>query len=390
LLLRVLLVDSYHATVTQGGITAVDFKIYYDAACRLKLGQPLYQDSVGGFTYVYPPLLAFILKPFVALPMLKAFQCWYFVNAALLLGSISIFSLAIKLRWQHTMLFATFLLMAFRFWPSEMCFAFGQTNFFLLFFVALMYLSVLSGRMQWFALWVAISALIKPWMFGLLLYPIIRRRWLVVVSSVALFLIGLVCLFIPLGWNEFRTYFDLTFNFVNQKSTDHFPSESILGFARLHFAHNSYVQPLCDNHLIFWAFIIICMSPIIFAFVRAFILGEKLNQPLLLSLVMVTTLLLSPLLETYYFVLLLPVFWSLLWLGVEQKRPWQVIATVLVYLLFTKGWPTFIPIRADCREGIKTLLVSAEFFWTSALWLVLAASLGLHRRSIASVQEASE
>jgi hypothetical protein len=379
LLMRILLSGAYNGAVNaSSGVRAIDFSVYYDASCRLSKGGPLYVFDPHGYGYVYSPALALVMLPLTHLPVFSAFKVWSALSVGCLIASMIIFASLAGIRWRDLASVALMLIIGFRFWPTEMCVAFGQPNLIVLLLVSFMHLAARGNRMSMVGILIALATLIKTWMIGAIIFPIVRRSWTGVAVSLAVYAGMMSLLFSIVGWHEWTTFYRLTLNHITQGTGEHFPSLSVLGFARLHFATNGFVQPLINSPTVFYAFVILCTFLILagLAYLWFHQTGQScsLEDPLRLGLVILSLLLLSPLCETYYFVLCLPLFWTILVKpsgSPRQTLPCSVIVgTLFIYLLFTRGWPTWIPVPPSFQHGWRTLLVSAEFFWAFGLWLI--------------------
>jgi hypothetical protein len=394
ILTRTLVISLYHgATAPDSGVAGIDFSVYYNAAHRLNCGLPLYQYSSQGFAYVYPPLLAVSLKPLACLSFAKAFKAWFALNTVCFLASVWLYSLASRISLRNGVAVALMLVIGLRFWPTEMSLTFGQPNMILLLLLSGVYFAESRNNFKLSAVLIAAAALIKTWMIGLLIYFVIRRNWRAVFLSLATFCAVLIGSFCAVGTKEFAGFWDLTTNFVTQKSGDHFPSESIIGFARLHLAHNSYVRPIFDSPVLFAVFSAVGIGLILLGLAYAYFTEPKkevlkpTRNRLVFGLVVLSVMLLSPLLETYYFVFCLPLLWTLLCRpGDRDDRSPRLIfgvqiAAAVVYLLFTRGWPTYIPFAPEYTVGLRSLLTSAELYWALLLWGITMISLVSENRT---------
>lgn len=388
ILIRCLATSAYHDSVNKdSGIYAVDYRIFYAAAARVASKQPLYQVQEDGFTYVYPPPLAFCMAPLTRFGVESSFKLWTGFNITLTVAAATACLYALSAtRWSFAMC-ALALLMAFRFWPTTLSLAFGQTNSILLFLTSLCLVAQAKNRHRLMGVFIALGALIKPWMLLCGLYFLIKRRWDCFICMGAVFVLAMVISFCLLDSTQFSIYRDLTLGFIGSTGS-HFPSESIIGFARLHFANNSYVQPIIDNKVAFYAFVIVCFSPIAYFCFSVFRASkfsrENQRDQIEFATCVVVTLLCSPLMEPYYLVLTLPLMWALLFREYSSKlQNFAIkIATLLLYFLLTRPWPTLLPFDEKYKSGPLSLLVSAEFFILLGLLIlgVYASKVSLLRK----------
>ena len=212
LLVSWLLVASAYsgAVSTTSGITGMDFASFYTAAQRLNAGHPLYQPhlnpALGGSLYVYSPLLALLMRPLAHISFHTATKAWFFVNAASLILAVLLYGLAARISWRKSSLLAILLLVSFRFWDTTMNFGLGQSNSLMLVLIAAMLWA--DSRERWWLMGalIALAALFKVWLIGLVLYLLLRRRWQEAAFGIGAFLVALGGLFSIVGWPELPSY----------------------------------------------------------------------------------------------------------------------------------------------------------------------------------------
>lgn len=383
-----LISTAYHAAIAPSpGITGCDFRIFFEAARRLNQGEPLYLFRPAGDTYVYSPLVAIVLRPLARLDFDHALKLWFFVPATCLLLGIGFYSMAARLTWKHVIPAALMLLVSFRFWPTTMNFGMGQANFVLLLLVCAMLFADSRDNMLAVALLIALAALIKTWMIGLVMYPVLRRDWRAVALTFAAYGAGLAALFTLVGWREWATFSKLTSGYATQKVGQIAAMQSIPGFARLHFVPNNLVSPVVESTLVFRLVVaagfLILLGGLFCVWRRKPAPGSHESR-LQFAFVMLSLLLMVPACTNEYYVLALPLFWTFLVPGQkgEYKIPSLAIAgSLAVYLLFTRGWPTYPPIPEAYQHGLKSFLVSANFLAAMVLWLITLGTLRKTERS---------
>ncbi len=379
LILWFLLSSAFRAALAPSpGVTGIDFQIYYDAANRLNEHQPLYVYRAAGDTYVYSPALAIALQPLARLPYPKALELWFFLTASCLGSSVLLYSLAARFRWRDLALISVILILGFRFWPSTMTFSLGQANFVILLLVCGMFLADSRKNLIAFAILVACAAAIKTWMIGMLLYPLLRQNWRATFVGAFAFVAILAAGFSIAGWSEWAVFSQLTAGYANQSIGQIAATQSIPGFAYLHFGPNRHLEPLITSVLLSRVFVLLGLG-LMFAGC-AYVWKNAPSQPsyearLQLGLVILSLLLLLPMCQSEYFVLCLPLLWTLLAPApvaeTERRLSLPVLAgSFCVYILFTRGWPINPPIPEPYRHGLKSLLVSADFFGALALWFI--------------------
>ncbi len=373
LILWLLLSITYKGAVNPDSpITGVDFRVYYHAAERLVAGESLYVQQTGTEGgYLYTPLLAWLIQPLARLPFATALKIWFAINTLTLLAAIGLSALALRLRWSDTARVALMVLIAFRFWPTVMSFGYGQVNFALVAVIAGMMLA--AQRQSWwaFGLMLALGAMIKPWMIGLLLYPAVFRKW----SALAWSLVATAALmagaFALVGFAEWPRFLHVLATNSEQSGL---VSQSILGFARLHFAPNILVEPFTTDAAVKWGFVgagaLAVFGALGWLWLRPSV-ASPYEERLRFGFTTVSLLLLLPLCHSEYFMLLLPLLWTLL-LSKDAPRAARVIGigvALFAYVLLTRPWPTCGPALVEHRAGWKSLLVSSQFYIACGLWL---------------------
>lgn len=373
-----LLASAYHSALNASpGLTGIDFQIYYNAASRLLHGQPLYLFRPQGDTYVYPPALAFLLQPLARLPYNTALHIWFFITASGLTLSVLLYALAANFTWRDLALIGVILIIGFRFWPTTMNFALGQVNFIVLLIVCAIYLADSRKMLTTLSLLVACAALVKTWMIGLLIYPVLRGHLRGALIGLTAYAVLIVTTFSMIGWHEWETFKNLTTGYADQTIGQIAATQSFPGFAYLHFGPNSHVAPLISSSLISRIFILLGLAIIVsgLLYIRAH--PPRLasyEARLQLGLVILSLLLLLPMCQSEYFVFCLPLFWTLIAPTPVENQDTRLSLPILaasfaIYFTFTRGWPS-PPVPEVYKHGFRSLLVSADFFAALALWSV--------------------
>ena len=326
-----------------------------------------------------------MLRPLAHLPFQTAMQAWFFVNAAFLILAVLLYGGAARLTWRATPLLAALLLVSFRFWDTTMNFGLGQSNPVLLALIGAMLWADSRKRWRLLGLLIALAALFKIWLIGLLLYLLLRRRWGEALFGVGAFVAALGVLFTVVGWSEFLGYLSCMEQ-AKALVEGHTVMNSILGFAHLHLRANLVISPLVDSRTGYAAFLLLCTACVLWGFS---VLWRILRDPsplearLSFGLVLASILLLLPTYENGYFVYCLPLLWTLLAspdadekrlrgvsrpisrLGVSQI---MLAGGILIYLVFSRGWPIYAPFPLTYQHGLRSLIVSMTFYGTAALW----------------------
>jgi len=358
----------------------MDFASFYTAAQRLNAAQPLYQPhlnpALGGSLYVYSPLLALLMRPLAHFSFHTATKVWFFVNAASLIAAVMLYGAAARISWRSLSLLGILLLVSFRFWDTTMNFGLGQSNSVMLALIAAMLWA--DSRKRWWLMGalIALTALFKVWLIGIVLYLLLRRRWREAAFAIGAFLVALGGLFSLVGWPELPSYLSCM---VQAKAFGerHAVMNSIVGFADLHLRTNPIVSPLINSHFGYAAFAAVCVLGLLWGFTalwRVLKNPTPLEARLSFGLVLVSVLLLLPSYENGYSVYCFPLLWTLLGSpdgdGKHSRRVSQIMLAggILFYLIFSRSWPVYAPFSPAYQHGMRSLIVSMSFYGTVFIW----------------------
>ena len=382
LALAVILPALYVKATAFDHLAGLDFRLVYAASGRLLRHQQLYVFEPHGITYVYPPIVAMLLMPLAALPFRVALHLWAIMNVALVVISVGLFLKAARHSRNDRILFAALAIFSLKFWPTDMTIWFGQTNCILLVILAGIYWADSWQRPVTMGLLIGGAACIKIWMLGLLLLPLYRREWRAAVAAVALFTAVVAGSFTLAGWDEWPLFQTIIRGYAAQQLGQHYGTRSFIGFARVHFSHNSALNPIIASPGI-RAFIIVSGFTMMGAgWLMLFLRRVReehagpasgdapLARQLETGLAMITLLLALPMCETHYYMLCLPLFWT--WAAMHRSLrkpmlPW-LIGMALVFALYCRDWPA-------PQSGLGSLIASAEFFGGVLLWLLTFSAL---------------
>jgi hypothetical protein len=170
----------------------VDFAVNYNAAQRLRLGETLYRTSDGHYQFKYMPFSAFLYLPLTLVPLDAAKGVWY---AVVVVSTVLVFTLTIRLlrpvRKRALFISLTAALVLGRYFLREI--DLGQINALittLLLVMILHYDSWLhragppreerAAGLSW-----GLATALKPYALIYLPYFVLKRRWLAVVSGLA-------------------------------------------------------------------------------------------------------------------------------------------------------------------------------------------------------------
>lgn len=384
-----LLSQSYKGAVNADSpITGWDFRVLYNAADRLNKGEDLYSLSdpaKGTPPYIYTPLVAQVLRPLAHFPLGTALKVCFIGSAACLLAAIFFYAMAVPLGRDEIVPVCVMVLVSFRFWPMVFNFGLGQINNVLLLLACAMFWAERRSKSGLAGSLIAIAALVKLWMFGILIYPLMRRNWKAVTWAIGFYCVALFALFLPLGWDVWQKFIHVTAANAEQRFL---VSQSIAGFARLHFASNPHVQALVDSRALYYSFMGGGYLLIGAVFVYLWSRRDPLSQyeaRLWFGMAMLSIPLVSPLCHDEYYILALPLLWTLLTVPRVDSTSWRSrfsVAGLILYALFTRPWPTSGDGLARHRDGLGSLLVSSFFLLGAALWVVAVCAILKARRRV--------
>ncbi len=187
----VIFILGYFRNTLRSGMT--DFKVVHRAATRVLNQENLYDFDDGHYLYKYSPSFAVLIAPVGILPLFPAQVIWLTGMCVCLFFII---------RWSKMMimgdrsppvyLYLLTLLLTSRFWVRE--FWLGQTDFLMLLMVFWFILSLNRGRQMIAAVFLALSAVIKPTSLVFVPYLLYKKNFRILGYLVAA---GVVLSFIP-------------------------------------------------------------------------------------------------------------------------------------------------------------------------------------------------
>ena len=386
LVLWVLLPQAYKGAINPDSpITGWDFRVLYNAADRLNKGEELYTitgPAEGKTPYIYTPLVAEALRPVARLPLDQALKVCFAGSAACLLLAIFFYAMAVPLKPGEIVPVCVMILVSFHFWPMVFNFGLGQINNALLMLACAMFWAERRERHGLAGILIALAALLKVWMFGILIYPLMRRDWKAVAWSFGAYAVGLFLLFAQRGLGEWSRFIHVTASNAEQPFL---VSQSITGFARLHFQANPHIQPLSTSPALYYGFIGLGYAVVGAMFLYLWTRRDPRSEyeaRLWFGMAMLSVPLVSPLCHDEYYILALPLLWTLLTLPKAEatgRRTRISIAGLALYALFTRPWPTSGAGLFQHQSGPGSLLVTGYFLIGAALWIVAVCSIFLTR-----------
>ncbi len=318
------------ATLAVAGDTlGYDFRAYWAAGSRLLAGQPAYDTSfeaAGGFgLFYYPPTFIPLVLPFALLPESAAVWAWTALLVAALSGGIALLPVSARLRWLVALLAALS-------WPVLYAVKLGQ--------VGPLLLLLFAAGWRWLerpgAVGVSggLGAAVKMQPGLVLVWALLRRRWLDVGAGVAVLAVLAAAATLAAGLSSWSDFLTLIGRVSDPITTPHnFTVGAVAYQAGLSRDAASALQ---------WASM---------AAVAVITVAAALRLPAVPGylVALVASQLLSPILWDHYALLLLvPVAWLL------SRRQW---------------WAALIPLATS----VVLVGVIPPAAYPAAFWLALAA-----------------
>jgi hypothetical protein len=374
LAVRCLDTSAYHSAATPGGLFSVDFAPAYSAAARLNAGQGLYVPENDAdkplYQFVSSPLLPVLLRPLARLSLESATCIWAALNVVLLTLAVILYCWSAGIQPLDQPVPALLMLFtAFRFWPTTVELGIGNSDIVILFLASAMFVCGRYRRWFLFAFLVAIAALTKSWMIGAIFYLLVRRQWAAAFASVGFFAAIGALLFAWVGWGELPVLWHLTHLYSAQLLI---VSSSVAGFARLYFRDNQIISPLINSPALWLAVLIAGYGFLVAGLASVWLRAPRMNEWELhvsLGLTLVALILGSPVSHQYYYVLALPLLWSLL---IQQKSGRGLVlpaAAFVIYIALTIPSPALNPVPPADQSGIRSLSVGVTFLSGMLLWV---------------------
>jgi hypothetical protein len=202
--------------------------------------------------YVYPPLVAILMRPLLWLPVDAAFELWTWFNLMLLVGSAVLVAQAFTssnsgLRAGYFFLALT-LFVTYN--PIQLDLMLGQIDLLIIFLLILTYFAYYKGYDVGTSATLALAITIKPIVIPLLLFFAWKRRWRIVIIAVLLTGILTIIGFSMIGWAYLPDYIEIN-RLWSRGPMLAFPfNQSPNGLAIRLFTSNIYTQPLFEASLL--------------------------------------------------------------------------------------------------------------------------------------------
>lgn len=325
-----LITRSFVGDIYHGDKHGPDFGYYWSAAQRLVEDEPLYSlDPPNG--YVYTPLVAIVLKSLTAVDYEQVKTLCWLALAGCMVASPLIFALAAGWKGRRVgVLVLLALLMATHFRPTMLNFFWGQVNPPLLLILCLMFLAQRFGAWRTLGCLIALGAFIKTWFIALLLYALLCRQWRSAVACGVALVVGMSAMFSYVGWDEFSGFWRVT---TAKSVQPELISESWFGLGRLHLRDNPIMPPLVDSPAAYYLFVltgVAFFATFAVTLARTWISRLSPEERLLTLSMFASGLVIGlPLAHLAYYILVLPLVWSLLLLAM-RRGGWHYIGPAVI------------------------------------------------------------
>ena len=355
-----------------------DFGAYYIASRALANGESPFDSNTAErlaadaavehhSPYIYPPILAILLRPISPFPYSAVAAVWFTLSAFALLAALWLLRPLVQLPWRAYgwMCAAVFFLPAVHHTLQH-----GQiTNFLLLLIVA----AAVGGTRG--GVWLGIAAAVKVFPATLAVVYALSGRIapLVMMAAAATALTAVAALVEPAATADFIWRVGPQLALERRLAPNNQSMDAVM--ARL-FERHWFVTPLLDAPLAGRVASSLAAIGIITLTLRALVLVRRADgsvaQAGRFSLVLAATLMLSPIVWDHYYVLmLLPL--AVLYRRSSQDRNVQLLLlTVVALLLSHRYWPLMLATKSPLfmSEGLAGVVV---------LWIALLKALSYDR-----------
>jgi len=359
-----------------------DFYLYYLAASAFRSEMDVYDMhhfehwqpladalNVPAFAppYRYPPLLAVLIMPLLALPPRVAGFVWTIANTIAVMGAVAVLAEILpggrkRLPWMW--------LIAVLFVPVLSTLYSGQVNALVLLSIALALWASQRNRPTEAGLALSLGIMLKLMPLTLVVYFLWRRQWRVVIGAIAgLAILALLC--IPfVGWDAMWSYGQHMALKADPHQFEVKPqNQALVGFFSRILTSYSWGTPWADNPPLAWALgrglgLILLGATFLLCWP-----GRPVGRLLMeeTSLVIIATLLFPSICWYHYLMLLLIPLFTLLWNNADHPRRralvWVAVGCLLAIDLYGVLWIVFLK---------HVLLLSLATYATLVLWAALA------------------
>ncbi len=362
LLVRVLAAGAYRSAMADVGVRGLDHDQYHRAAVRLAAGRDLYLATPGHLyddPFPYSPYLAFLFRPLIGQGQLNSYRVWLAIGVACVAASAGLMAHVLArgpgTAWPLAILF---LLTGFRYWPTVVELSVGNVHCELLLLVCGMAWAAAGERWTLVAVLVAVAAMLKTWMIGFAVVPVLAGRYRAAAAAVAAAGGLWLAAFAVVGFRQLPMFVAAMRMYAVQPA---FVTLSAPGVAKQFFSATGHVRPLVVSPALHVLAVVAAVAAVA---ASAAVVRRRPNAgdgPLLVAWCGCAALILLTLCHLVYFVLLLPAEWALLAAPLYlHRRPGLVCggAGAAAYLLLSSATPTLTPVAAWAQAGPARLLTA--------------------------------
>ncbi len=333
-----------------------DFWIFYHASHLVASGLNPYHFGFGtrGDGYVYSPLIALVLWPFLHLGISTVWHLWLIASIASLVLAVLLVMKAegpLERDWRRPVLFGIMIGSILRFMPTTVNFNNGNTDAFVLVFLAASVLASERGRSATSGALLAFGGIVKTWPWAVALIFLRRdfpRRWRTLIAFLLTSLIAPILALILGGPSELASLIRVTVSASSQRLV----SCSVWGAPQALFSKSGFAQPLFVSAPLRWITTLILATWAISILVRCLRWSDSTR--LSFWNVVGCVLLLLPVSHADYTLLIVPILW--IW-----------VARALA--LNTPRSPTTYFAGAMCLWWV-VLFPTSFFNWLPSAWSV--------------------
>lgn len=355
-----------------------DLDVYLRGTRDLAQGRPLYDaflnasgDPALRYAFIYPPLFAILMLPFLVVPTTVLPIVWLIATHAAL--GVTFFTVLGRLRTNRMVVLLS-LLITLAFYPLWVDASQAQANLPILLLVMLGMVGISDGKPR-AGIWIGLAAALKLTPGLLLVWLLLERRFRAAGWTVAAF-VGVTVLAALIRPTDSLTYARYVIPQL-AGGTAYWSNQSIDGVASRLLTTNRYTTPLLD---LSWAHVLV-VSLAIAALALWVSAGRRQVEPLTRAIAFLPLVpLFSAVSWEHHLVILLPLVWLIL--TVLADRGWPVRETavaglVIVTLLAIPHLPFGPPYATDFARAAHThnplVLVGANrLFVGTALLLVVS------------------
>ena len=354
-----------------------DFGAYYLAAIALANGESPFDAQIAArlaaaagvkyhSTYIYPPLLAVLLRPLIALPYSAVAAVWFVLSAGALVAALWHLRPFVQLPWR---IYGWVCAAAFFLPPVHHTLQHGQITHFL-------FLMIVSGAVgsTGAAVWVGIAAALKVFPATLAGVYALSGRWAALVtmagSAAILTLAGVLAE--PAATVDFFTRVGPQLSVEPPLAPN---NQSVTAVMARWFEPHWFVTPIADAPVVGRGAAYLATLVVIGLTFRALVAIRRADGAMVqlwrFSLALTATLIVSPIVwDHYYLLLLLPV--AVLFRGSEDRTVRVLLLAGGVFLLSHRYWPLTFAMKSP-------LFMSQGLAGVVLLWIALLKALSYDR-----------